>query len=204
MLLYVLRHGVTQWNKLKKVQGAMDIPLAPEGIELAEKTGEALKDVHFDICFTSPLTRAKQTARCVLGSRDIPVIEDKRIQEIDFGVLEGTQFKDAQGKIVSHEMEIFFTDPLKFKRPENGEDISDILKRTGDFWREKTTDPELTDKTVLVSSHGCAVRALLQNIYQDHEHFWHGCVPPNCSINLVEVKDGKAWLLEEDKVYSEI
>lgn len=204
MLLYVLRHGVTQWNKLKKVQGAMDIPLAPEGIELAEKTGEALKDVHFDICFTSPLTRAKQTARCVLGDRDIPVIEDKRIQEIDFGVLEGTQFKDAQGKIVSHEMEIFFTDPLKFKRPENGEDISDILKRTGDFWREKTTDPELTDKTVLVSSHGCAVRALLHNIYQDHEHFWHGCVPPNCSINLVEVKDGKAWLLEEDKVYSEI
>ena len=182
----------------------MDIPLAPEGIELAEKTGEALKDVHFDICFTSPLTRAKQTARCVLGGRDIPVIEDKRIQEIDFGVLEGTQFKDAQGKIISHEMEVFFTDPLKFKRPETGENISDILKRTREFWQEKITDPALTDKTVLVSSHGCAVRALLQNIYQDHENFWHGCVPPNCSINLVEVKDGKVRLLEEDKVYSEI
>ena len=201
MLLYVLRHGVTQWNKLKKVQGAMDIPLAPEGIELAEKTGEALKNVPFDICFTSPLTRAKQTARCVLGDRNIPVIEDKRIQEIDFGILEGTQFKDAQGKIVSPEMELFFEHPLDFKRPENGEDISDILKRTREFWVEKTTEPALADKTVLVSSHGCAVRALLQNIYQDHEHFWHGCVPPNCSINLVEVKDGKARLLEEDKVY---
>lgn len=201
MLLYVLRHGVTQWNKLKKVQGAMDIPLAPEGIELAKKTGEALKDVHFDICFTSPLKRAKQTARYVLRDRDIPFIEDKRIQEIDFGVLEGTQFKDEQGKIISREMEIFFTDPLKFKRPENGEDISDILKRTGNFWREKTTDPALSDKTVLVSSHGCAVRALLQNIYQDHEHFWHGCVPPNCSINLIEEKDGKVRFLEEDKVY---
>ena len=45
MLIYVLRHGITQWNKLKKVQGAMDIPLAPEGIELAKRTGEALKDV---------------------------------------------------------------------------------------------------------------------------------------------------------------
>ena len=61
----------------------------------------------FDICFTSPLTRAKQTAYYVLGNRQIPVIEDKRIQEIDFGVLEGSQFKDAQGKIISHEMEIF-------------------------------------------------------------------------------------------------
>ena len=202
MLLYVLRHGVTRWNKLKKVQGTMDIPLAPEGIELAEKTGKALRDVPFDICFTSPLTRARQTAQCVLGDREIPVIEDKRIQEIDFGVLEGTLFKDAQGKIVSREMEIFFEDPLNFKRPENGENISDILKRTREFWIEKTTDPALADKTVLVSSHGCAVRALLQNIYQDPAHFWHGCVPPNCSINLVEVKDGKIRLLEEDKVYS--
>lgn len=202
MLLYVLRHGVTRWNKLKKVQGTMDIPLAPEGIELAEKTGKALRDVPFDICFTSPLTRARQTAQCVLGDREIPVIEDKRIQEIDFGVLEGTQFKDAQGKIVSREMDIFFEDPLNFKRPENGENISDILKRTREFWIEKTTDPALADKTVLVSSHGCAVRALLQNIYQDPAHFWHGCVPPNCSINLVEVKDGKIRLLEEDKVYS--
>ena len=52
----------------------MDIPLAPEGIELAEKTGKALRDVPFDICFTSPLTRARQTAQCVLGDREIPVI----------------------------------------------------------------------------------------------------------------------------------
>ena len=51
MLIYVLRHGITQWNKLKKVQGAMDIPLAPEGIELAKRTGEALKDVPFDYLF---------------------------------------------------------------------------------------------------------------------------------------------------------
>ena len=69
---------------------------------------------------------------------------------------------------------------------------------------EKTTDPALADKTVLISSHGCAVRALLQNVYQDPVHFWHGCVPPNCSINLVEVKDGNARFLEEDRVYSEI
>ena len=190
MLIYVLRHGITQWNKLKKVQGAMDIPLAPEGIELAKRTGEALKDVPFDICFTSPLARARQTAHYVLGNRQIPVIEDKRIQEIDFGVLEGSRFKDEQGKIISHEMEIFFEEPQKFERPQNGENISDILKRTREFWVEKTTDPALADKTILVSSHGCAVRALLQNVYQDPEHFWHGCVPPNCSINLLEVKDG--------------
>lgn len=202
MLIYVLRHGVTEWNRLRKVQGAVDIPLAQDGIDLAKRTGEALKNVHFDICFTSPLTRARQTAAYVLAGRDIPVIPDPRIQEIDFGVLEGATFKDADGNIVTPEMGIFFNDPGNFRRPENGENIQDILKRTRDFWIEKTTDPSLFQKNILVSSHGCAVRALLQNVYQDPVHFWHGSVPPNCSINIVEVKDGKARLLEEDKVYA--
>lgn len=204
MKLYVLRHGKTSWNALRKVQGAADIPLAKEGIVLAEKVGENLKDVPFDLCFTSPLLRARQTAMLVLGRRaeQIPVISDKRIQEIDFGVLEGTRFKDEEGNVISREMEVFFKDPQNFPRPENGENISDILKRTREFWEEKINDPSLQDKTILIASHGCAVRALLQNIYQDPDDFWHGCVPPNCSISLVEVVDGKATFLEEDRVYA--
>lgn len=202
MLIYIVRHGLTEWNKLKKLQGAADVPLAKEGILLAEKTGEALKDVKFDICFTSPLSRARQTAECVLGDRNVPIIPDKRIQEINFGDLEGGCVRDAEGNYIDPQVETFFCDPVNFKRPENGEDIFDVIARTKDFWEEKTSDPSLTDKTVLVASHGCAVRALLQNIYHDPENFWHGCVPPNCCVNLVEVKNGKTVLLEEDKVYA--
>lgn len=202
MLIYIVRHGLTEWNKLKKLQGVADVPLAKEGILLAEKTGEALKDVKFDICFTSPLSRARQTAECVLGDRNVPIIPDKRIQEINFGDLEGGCVRDAEGNYIDPQVETFFRDPVNFKRPENGEDIFDVIARTKDFWEEKTSDPSLTDKTVLVASHGCAVRALLQNIYHDPENFWHGCVPPNCCVNLVEVKNGKTVLLEEDKVYA--
>ena len=202
MLIYIVRHGLTEWNKLKKLQGAADVPLAKEGILLAEKTGEALKDVKFDICFTSPLSRARQTAECVLGGRNVPIIPDKRIQEINFGDLEGDRVRDAEGNYIDPQVEIFFRDPVNFKRPENGEDIFDVIARTKDFWEEKTSDPSLADKTVLIASHGCAVRALLQNIYHDPKNFWHGCVPPNCCVNLVEVKDGKSVLLEEDKVYA--
>ena len=43
MLIYIVRHGLTEWNKLKKLQGIADVPLAEEGILLAEKTGEALR-----------------------------------------------------------------------------------------------------------------------------------------------------------------
>lgn len=201
MLLYIIRHGVTSWNRLKKVQGCADIPLAPEGCALAEKTGEALRGVHFDLCYTSPLLRARQTAELVLKGRDVPILCDSRIREINFGVLEGTRFKDEKGNVISKEMEIFFNDPMAYRRPAGGEDISDILLRTKDFWEELVNNRELSEKTLLISSHGCAVRALLQNLYQDYEDFWHGCVPPNCCVNLVSVRDGKAEFLEEDRVY---
>ena len=93
--------------------------------------------MRFDICFTSPLSRAKQTAECVLGKRDVPIIPDKRIQEIDFGVLEGDQVRDADGNYIDPQIETFFRDPVNFKRPEKGEDIFDVIARTKDFWDEK-------------------------------------------------------------------
>ena len=70
--------------------------------------------MRFDICFTSPLSRAKQTAECVLGKRDVPIIPDKRIQEIDFGVLEGDQVRDADGNYIDPQIETFFRDPVNF------------------------------------------------------------------------------------------
>ena len=61
MKLYILRHGETQWNVQKRLQGASDTELNEKGIALAEKTGEALKEIPFYCCFTSPLKRAKDT-----------------------------------------------------------------------------------------------------------------------------------------------
>ena len=142
MLLYIVRHGMTPWNHLHKAQGSADIPLAQEGIDLAKKTGEALLDVKFDICFTSPLLRARQTARLVLGGRDVSTIADARIQEINFGVLEGHIMRTGNTmESDCKEFDLFFRDPLKFPRPEKGENIQDVLERTRAFWMEKTTDP---------------------------------------------------------------
>ena len=204
MKLYIVRHGETVWNKLHKVQGSADIPLAENGISLAEKTGEALRDVSFDLCITSPLIRARKTAELILGKqqREVPVIEDARIQEINFGDLEGVVCFTDDHEYLNDQMKDFFEDPWKFERPAHGENIADILERTKEFWEEITHDPALQDKTILIASHGCAVRALLQNVYKDPQNFWHGCVPPNCSVNVVEVTDGQAVLLEDDKVYA--
>ena len=60
MLLYIVRHGETDWNKAGKVQGRTDIPLNERGRYLAEATAEGMKDVRIDFCYTSPLIRAKE------------------------------------------------------------------------------------------------------------------------------------------------
>ena len=82
MLLYIIRHGETAWNVMRKIQGAVDIPLNEKGIRLAKITGERLKDVPFDRAISSPLQRAYKTAELVQGKRNIHIETDKRIQEI--------------------------------------------------------------------------------------------------------------------------
>ena len=67
MRLYALRHGETSWNVQRRFQGQSDIPLNDKGILLAELTGEGLANIPFDLAFTSPLCRARQTAELVLA-----------------------------------------------------------------------------------------------------------------------------------------
>ena len=65
-MLYIMRHGKTEWNELHKLQGRTDIPLNEEGRKMAEQAREKYKDVSFDICYCSPLIRARETAEIVL------------------------------------------------------------------------------------------------------------------------------------------
>ncbi|MCI9197401.1 MAG: histidine phosphatase family protein [Lachnospiraceae bacterium] len=198
MLLYVIRHGETAWNAVRKIQGATDIPLNENGIRLAKITGEKLKDVPFDLAISSPLQRAFHTAVLVLRDRCVPIETDERIREISFGDLEGTQVLQVDP---SHPFHNFFADAYHYVPARNGESIYDVCARTQEFYAELIRRPDLEDKTVLIATHGCTVRALLQNVYKDTSDFWQGGVCPNCGVNIIEVKGGKSTLLERDKIY---
>lgn len=199
MKLYIIRHGETQWNAQKRLQGASDTELNEKGIALAKATGEALKKVPFDCCFTSPLKRARDTARLILGNRQAPVYEDARIREISFGEWEGQE----SALLPSVMLDNFFHHTELYQAPKGGESLQQLCARTREFWEELVRRGDLQEKTILIASHGCAVRGILQNVYKapSIKKFWHGCVPPNCSVNLVEIKDGMAVLLKEDAVY---
>ena len=63
MVIYLIRHGETDWNTKRLLQGATDIPLNQNGIEVAQLTAEGLREVAFDLIFTSPLKRARLTMK---------------------------------------------------------------------------------------------------------------------------------------------
>ncbi|MBO4592414.1 MAG: histidine phosphatase family protein, partial [Eubacterium sp.] len=88
-MLYIIRHGKTDWNVMHKLQGKTDVPLNDEGRAMAEQAREEYQDVHFDIAFCSPLSRARETAEILLRGRDIPIITDDRLTEMSFGIYEG-------------------------------------------------------------------------------------------------------------------
>lgn len=70
MEIYLIRHGETEWNTLRKLQGRSDTELNEVGIQLAQMTSKALEDIPFDVIYTSPLKRAKKTAEIMKGDRE--------------------------------------------------------------------------------------------------------------------------------------
>ena len=91
MRLYIIRHGETKLNALGCLQGWTDEPLNKSGRDLAVITGEALKEVPFDLVITSPLKRARETGELAVAASEaffgkkIPVIEDRRLMEFNWG-----------------------------------------------------------------------------------------------------------------------
>ena len=84
-----MRHGQTDWNALRKLQGRSDVPLNDNGRLMVKEAIEEYKNIHFDICFCSPLKRALETAEIFLKNRNIPLIVDDRLAEMCFGIYEG-------------------------------------------------------------------------------------------------------------------
>lgn len=205
MKLYILRHGETAWNRERRLQGRSDVELNENGRRLAKETAEGMKEIPFDLVFTSPLKRAKETAELVLGGRDIPIIEDPRIIEISFGVNEGKSWRKTESYEGDPNMYRFFNEPELYQPVEGAESLEQLAERTADFMKDICGRPELQDQTILVSTHGAATRGLLNSLRTWELHdFWGGRVAPNCGVAIVECRDGHPVLLEQNKTYYKV
>ena len=94
MILYLMRHGQTDWNLAQRVQGWNDTPLNETGIGQARRAGEKLAGEQIETIYASDLKRAKKSADAVSGMLDLPVHYTKRLREMNFGKAEGMKKTD--------------------------------------------------------------------------------------------------------------
>lgn len=169
-MLYIMRHGKTDWNDKHKLQGKTDIPLNKEGREMAERAGIEYQDVHFDICYCSPLMRSKETAKTVLKGRNVPIIIDERLSEMGFGIYEGMEnsFQDTTCPI-----NVLFTNPERYNAVLDGESLEQLYLRTGSFIKEIIWPQLDQQKDILIVGHGAMNSSIISQI-KDYpvEQFW--------------------------------
>lgn len=100
MRLYIMRHGETEWNVRRLYQGHSDIPLNENGVALAEITGRGLRDIPFDLAFTSPLRRARPDRRRSSSGAGTSSGRGAKLIEIAFGVYEGCTALPQSGTLI--------------------------------------------------------------------------------------------------------
>lgn len=196
MKIYIIRHGETAMNAKGVLQGRLDEPLNENGRDLAALTGRGMRGIRFDACISSPLCRARETARIVLreSGNALPIRTDDRLMEMDFGDMESRKISEMGDVSMS-----FFLAPFAFPGFPNGETIRSLCDRTQPFLRELIARDD--GKTYLISTHCCAMRAMTHYLAEDPDDFWLGHAPYNCSLTIVEAEGGVARITDVDRVY---
>jgi 2,3-bisphosphoglycerate-dependent phosphoglycerate mutase len=159
--LVLVRHGQSLWNLENRFTGWVDVPLTAVGEDEARRAGEKLRGIHFDVAYTSALSRAQNTLRLILESMEIsiPVIRDQALNERHYGALQGLNKEDTAKKYGADQVKIWrrsFDVP-----PPQGESLKTTSERTLPFFESCIMGDIRQGKDVLVVAHGNSNRSIV-------------------------------------------
>jgi 2,3-bisphosphoglycerate-dependent phosphoglycerate mutase len=162
--LVLVRHGQSLWNAQNRFTGWVDVPLTAVGEREAQIAGERLRGQHFDVAYTSALSRAQDTLRLILESSgiDVPVIRDSALNERDYGDLSGLdkaataeRYGAAQVHVWRRSFDV---------APPGGESLKDTAARTLPFFERAILEDVRAGRDVLVVAHGNSNRAIVMRL----------------------------------------
>ena len=169
MKIYIVRHGLTPLNKAKKVNGEVDEPLAPEGIEQAKAI---ISDIPKSVTriYSSPLLRARQTADIISSALNIPVTIADELTEIRMGSLAGKSWEKMDGGL---ELKKKHRTVQFDYRPYGGEAVVDVKKRLLPFFKKINAKHE--NNEALIVTHGGMIRLINlleqgESVYETEKH----------------------------------
>lgn len=193
---WLIRHGETQWNADRRLQGWLDIPLSAVGVQQARQLGSYLRSLSFgakiDLVVASDLTRAYDTARDAAGHFGLPIERHAGLRERCYGVYEGQDWALLNGK---HEGGL----PVNFRDPdqaiEQGETLRVFSSRIAQAFEGLAQDH--IGKNIMVFSHG----GVIDIAWRIANKLPLDAVRPdpilNASINQFAIDADRGWHMHE-------
>jgi probable phosphoglycerate mutase len=203
MRLYLTRHGQTEWNLERRMQGWKDSPLTELGISNAKALGKHLEDINFSEIYSSSVQRAVRTAELVKGDRDIPIILEDNLREIGVGDWEGQIVEDIKQNC-TEEYNNFWTKPQLYKR-DNAETYLEVQNRAMKVVNEIIEKHKGTDDNVLIVTHTITLKSIMAYFEgRAIEKLWEPPYIYDTSLSLVEITgEGAKILLHGDVAHLE-
>ncbi len=189
MQIYLLRHGETEENKSRFYYGKLDVSLNEAGIDQSRKAGELLKETKFDSIYISERKRTRETAEAALNNKNLNLIIDKRINEIDFGKFEGKNYEQIQNEFPS-EYEMWKNNWKEFAPP-SGESYRQFYSRTKEFLDDILNKEQ---ENVLVVTHGGVIRTIYCCVLDGNLDLYWKFSSKNCDISIIKYEYGNLFI----------
>ncbi len=185
MQIILVRHGESEGNIKEHVYGRTDYPLTDKGRSQIPHIIEGLKHFDFDEVYTSPLCRASAIGEAVALDRDIPIHDDDRLMEINFGDYEDRHRSDVMSVLGDDYYKLIgFLDHYDIP---NGEQQDDFLKRVQSFIDELM---EKEPKTYVITAHFGVIKAVLNYLMgYDKKMLRQLAIKPGAIVKLTVKKD---------------
>ncbi len=184
--IYLVRHGQTAWNKEEIFRGRTDIPLDETGLRQAELAGQYFKDLKVHGIYSSPLTRAWQTAERIAQFHPLKVQRLEGLIDMSFGKWEGHAHEEIK-KIDPETYQRWREEPHAIRFP-GGETLEDVRKRAMNALHEVIQ--KHPDQTLVLVSHRVVNKVLLCGILGiDNSHFWQ-IAQDTTAINRIQYQKG--------------
>jgi 2,3-bisphosphoglycerate-dependent phosphoglycerate mutase len=162
--LVIVRHGQSLWNLENRFTGWVDVPLTDKGRDEARAAAERLKNIRFDVAYTSVLSRAEETLEIILASlgQHPPIIRDQALNERHYGDLQGLNKKKTAERYGAEQVKLWrrsYDVP-----PPNGEALKNTAERTLPFFERAILGDLQLGKNVLVVAHGNSNRSIVMEL----------------------------------------
>ncbi|MEH7495801.1 histidine phosphatase family protein [Neobacillus niacini] len=194
--LYITRHGETEWNTEKRMQGWLDSNLTENGIKNAVSLGERLKETELTAIFSSPSGRTKATTSLIRGERDIPVIYDENLKEIKLGQWEGKTHSSIK-ELYQIQYESYWNAPHKYTSV-GGETFEETRARAIQVLDRIKRDYK--SGNILIVTHSVVIKCLYLFFRNTSiETLWDPPYMHDTSLTIVEMNEnGFKLVLEGD------